>query len=541
MEPLEKQAIRLVVFRTVIAFTFFLSAVGIQAFAGSEFDLWPFFYFTAFVLGLNVVYGVLYIALKQWRRRPIFIYIQITGDILAVTLLAYFTGGISSIYTFLYHILIVVGGYLLKRRGAFLVAMLDCLVYGLFCVALLYGWANPERLSARFPYDPPTASSTFYALLAHYVGFFLVAALMSVMSERIEATRQALGIMEKDFSSLRTLNEQILSSLNWGVVTTDPTGLVTFANPAAMRLLGESIPSGWNFNARLSELGCPTISFAPQDLEQGREYELVLGANRRFLNVAVAPLRRAGAPLGQLVFLRDQTEVVKLKEELALKDRLAATGAMAADIAHEIKNPLGSISGAAQMLQRQSAEDTGEFALLGIIQEESLRLSGTLDNFLRFVKPAPLKKRCLDLRTLTEEVLTLFKNDPAVAGHLQVDVSLPDLPLEAGVDPDQLRQALWNLLQNAKKAVPEAGLISVSLASDGQRAILEVRDSGIGMRQSQVAEYFQPFRRGFAHGSGLGLSIVYKIMEQHDGHIQIESAPGKGTLCRLTLPLEHRP
>lgn len=193
------------------------------------------------------------------------------------------------------------------------------------------------------------------------------------------------------------------------------------------------------------------------------------------------------------------------------------------------------------MLQRQSTEDSGEFALLGIIQEESRRLSGTLDNFLRFVKPAPLKKRCLDLRALTEEVLTLFKNDATVAGHFQVEVALPDLPLEACVDADQLRQALWNLLQNARKAVPAGGLVSVTLASDNQSAILEVRDSGIGMRQSQVAEYFQPFRRGFTQGSGLGLSIVYKIMEQHEGHIHIESALGKGTLCRLTLPLERRP
>jgi len=541
MEPLEKQAVRLIVFRTVIAFTFFLSALGIQAFAGSEFDLWPFFYFTALVLGLNMAYGLLYLLFSAWRRKPVFIYIQITGDILSVTLLAFFTGGINSIYTFLYHILIVVGGYLLKRRGAFLVAMLDCLVYGLFCVALLYGWANPEGSSDRFPYDPPTASSTFYALLAHYVGFFLVAALMSVMSERIEATHQALGAMEKDFSSLRTLNEQLLSSLNWGVVTTDLNGVVTFANPAAMRLLGESIPSGWSFNGRLSDLGSPGVSFAPQDLDQGREYELVLGENRRFLSVAVAPLRSSDAPLGQLVFLRDHTEVVKLKEELALKDRLAATGAMAADIAHEIKNPLGSISGAAQMLRRQSSEDGGDFALLGIIQEESRRLSGTLDNFLRFVKPAPLKKRCLDLRTLTEEVLTLFQNDPTVAGHLRVDLSLPDSPVEACVDPDQLRQALWNLLQNAKKALAEDGRIAVSLTSEDQRAILDVRDDGVGMRQSQVAEYFQPFRRGFAQGSGLGLSIVYRIMEQHGGQIHIESALGKGTLCRLTLPMESRP
>ena len=541
MEPLAKQAVRLMVFRTVMAFTFFLSALGIQAFAGAEFNLWPFFYFTALVLGLNVLYGTLYLTLKQWRDRPLFIYVQITGDILSVTLLAFFTGGVNSIYTFLYHVLIVVGGYLLKRRGAFTVALLDSLAYGLFCLILLYGKLGPDRFGGGFPYEPPTASATLYALLAHYVGFFLVAALMSVMSERIETTRKALGIIENDFTSLRSLNAQIPSSLGWGVITTDLTGRVTFANPAAMRLLGESIPSGWSFNGRLTELGCPEISFAKEDLEREREYELVLGENRRYLSVAVAPLRTRESSLGQLVFIRDQTEVVKLKEEVALKDRLAATGAMAADIAHEIKNPLGSISGAAQMLQRQSPADSGEFTLLGIIQEESRRLSHTLDNFLRFVKPAPLKKRHLDLGSLTEEVVTLFRKDPAIAGHLQVDLSLPPQPLEAWVDPDQIRQALWNLLQNARKAIREGGRITISLCAGGDEAILEVGDDGIGMRQSEIAEFFQPFRRGFAKGSGLGLPIVYRIAERHGGSIRIESALGKGTLCRLSLPVGQHP
>ncbi len=541
MEPLEKQAVRLMVFRTVIAFTFFLSALGIQAFAGAEFDLWPFFYFTAFVLGLNILYSILYLLFRPLRARPLFIYLQMGGDILSVTVLAFFTGGLNSIYTFLYHVLIVLGGYLLRRRGAYLVAMLDSVAYGLLCVALFYGWLDPERFSDRFSYERPLASATLYALLAHYLGFFLVAFLMSVMSERIESTRAALGVMEKDFSSLRTLNEQILSTLKWGVLTTDPQGRVTFANPAAMRMLGESIPSGWSFNGRLEELGCPAVDLDEEGLSRDREVDLVLGANRRYLRVAVTPLKTGLTPLGHLVFIRDQTELVQLKEELALRERLAAMGAMAADIAHEIKNPLGSISGAAQMLQRQSSGEGREFTLLGIIQEESRRLSATLDNFLRFVKPAPLKKRSLDLRSLVEEVITLFGNDPSIAGHLHVESSLPDGAVQASVDPDQLRQALWNLLQNARKAVREGGHIGVSLTADGETAILDVRDDGIGMRQTEIAEFFQPFRRGFAQGAGLGLSIVYRIVEQHGGAIRIESSPGKGTTCHITLPLERRP
>ncbi len=537
MEPLERQAVRLMVYRMVVVLTFFLSALGIQVFLGSESGLQPFYYLIALVLAQNLLYTVLYNVARGLRARPLFIYVQLTGDVLAVSVVSFFTGGVNSIFTLLYPVLVVVGGYLLRRQGAWIVAIIDALGYGLFCVALFYDWVNPERMGGTYPYEAPTAGATLYALLAHYVGFGLVAALMTTLAERFESTRAALGVMERDFSSLRSLNEQLVSSLSFGVVTMDPWGKVTFANPAAMRLLGETLPAGWDFDSKLVGLG--RQEFRDDGLEgaEEREFDVVLPDNRS-LNVVIAPLRTDGQTLGRLALIRDQTEVVRLREQLALKDRLMAIGAMAADIAHEIKNPLGSISGAAQMLGRTSAQEQDERALLKIIQEESRRLSEVLSNFLRYVSPATPKRRPTDLSSLTEEVITLFRNDPACGAGLAISLSLPEGKVMLLIDPDQVRQALWNLVLNARKAVGGKGRIAVSLTAEGDEAILAVEDDGIGMSTAEIAEYFQPFRRGFSEGSGLGLSVVYRIMEQHGGRIQIESAPGSGARCRLIFPVE---
>ena len=133
-------------------------------------------------------------------------------------------------------------------------------------------------------------------------------------------------------------------------------------------------------------------------------------------------------------------------------------------------------------------------------------------------------------------MVTLFRNDPACDVGLHVALALPQERVTLQLDPDKIRQALWNLLQNARKATGNKGLVDVSLTTADEEAILVVEDNGIGMSQSEIAAFFQPFRRGFAQGSGLGLSVVYRIMEQHGGRIDVDSSPGRGTRCKLTFP-----
>lgn len=537
MEPLEKQSVRLMVYRMVVVLTFFVSALAVQAFVGGETTLKPFYYLIAFVLALNLAYAVAFSLLHSLRGRPLFLYLQILGDVVAVTLLCSLTGGMRSIFTFLYQILVVVAGVLLRKRGAFLAASLGAVCYGLLSVALLYGWLHPERLGPEFAADPATVDTALQTLAAHYVGFFLVAALMALVSGRMETARRALGDAELNLREARTFIEQLVSSLAWGVLTTDDRGVVTFSNPAGMRLLGETLPHGWGLEERLRHLGYDGPPLFGPSAPAEREVEVSLPEGRH-LTLVVAPLRSGTSPFGFLALLRDQTEVVRLREELAFKDRLLAVGAMAADMAHEIRNPLGSISGAAQMLARSTPPGSPGGDLLKILQEESRRLSDILDSFLRYVKPPPLHRVSLDLRPLVQDVTTLFQRDGEL-GEVSLTLTLPEGPVPVRADPDRIRQALWNLLQNARRAVSAGGHIAVRLETEASAAILEVEDDGVGMRQEEVRAFFQPFRHGFRKGIGLGLSVVHQVATEHDGRVAVESAYGKGSRFRLVLPLEE--
>jgi two-component system sensor histidine kinase PilS (NtrC family) len=537
MEPLEKQAVRLMVFRMVIALTFFLSALGIQATVGTELAIQPFFYFMAVVLAMNLAYSVAYWLLPSVRNRQGFIYTQLCGDAVSVTLLSFLTGGLTSIFTFLYHILIVVAGVILKRRGAFTLAAANALLYGSLCLVQFYGWLEPDRF-VKIPYEQPTPGATLYGLMTHLVGFLLVAFLITAMASRLERSDATLGLVRKDLSRLRHLNDQIVSSISGGLVTADERGMVTFANVAARKLFGETLPEGWNLFHRLQTLGHDDSIGEPPRSADPREMHLTTADERR-LHVSVSPLMDGGARVGYLALVRDETDMARLRESLSLRERLAAIGEMAANIAHEIKNPLGSISGAAQMLRREADPDSKESELLGIIQNESSRLAQTLDNFLKYVKPTPLKLERVDLRTVAGDILTLFSQDPAVVGGaVKVEHDFPDSPTEAEVDANQVRQALWNLVQNAKKALPaQGGLIRISLRREEPYVMLEVRDNGVGMPKSEIQKSFEPFRHRFASGAGLGLSMVYRIMESHGGRVEVNSEYGSGTTCSLFFPV----
>jgi signal transduction histidine kinase len=240
--------------------------------------------------------------------------------------------------------------------------------------------------------------------------------------------------------------------------------------------------------------------------------------------------------VGHLALLRDQTEVARLQRRLEVRERMAATGEMAANIAHEIRNPLGSISGSAQMLTRDLPEGSSERALLSIIQNESARLSEILTHFIRFSNPPPPHFEPTDLAALARGVLALFRNDPRCGEGVALEAEIPERVPAVPADPDFVRQALWNLLLNARKALEGPGHIRTGLRVEPGHVILEVGDDGMGMDPLKVNEYIQPFKRGFSKGTGLGLSVAYRIMEQHGGRLEITSAPGRGTTCRMLFP-----
>jgi len=479
---------------------------------------------------------MIYAISQKFRGSEIFIYIQLLGDSLTVLVLLFFTGGQSSVFVFLCHFLIVVAGSILRKRGAYIVALANSFLFGLLCLSLYYQWLKPSKVFNQ-AYEPPTPGEAFNALMINLIGFFLVATLISAMATRMEKSSRDLGAAQKDLSYYRHLNDLIVSSFSGGIIVTDLEGKVTMSTPKGRELLAMSVTEGWMLNEKIESLGGPPLKFAGSMIKSC-DIPLSLPGDRHLM-ISISQLGEENRLVGYLALVRDESEVVRIRSELGLKERLVALGEMAANMAHEIKNPLGSISGAAQMLKAETDEGSSERELLAIIHKESLRLAEVLDNFLRFANPPRPEKVETNLSKLCGETATLFEKSPFFTEKkLHLKHVIHDGDITAVVDPNQFRQALWNLLQNARKATGEGGRISLSLRKSPPWAIVEVSDTGVGMPKSELDKMQEPFKRGFSAGAGLGLSVVYRIMEQHGGRLEIDSSYGTGTSAKLFFPLE---
>jgi signal transduction histidine kinase len=244
-------------------------------------------------------------------------------------------------------------------------------------------------------------------------------------------------------------------------------------------------------------------------------------------------LRSAGQRLAER-----ELDVSNLEAEVRRSQRLADLGRVAAGLAHEIRNPLASMSGSIELLRASPAVGEDERRLMGIVLREAGRLNDLVTQFLAFARPAAPVRRPTDLATLLSETLTVFRNDPKAAG-LRLESELATVV--ADIDPDQLRQVCWNLLTNAAHAVrigphPADGAIRLRCGGAADGAWVEVQDEGAGMTAGQLEGLFLPFFTTKPGGTGLGLATVHRIVDAHGGTIRVESALGAGSRFTVHLP-----
>jgi len=244
------------------------------------------------------------------------------------------------------------------------------------------------------------------------------------------------------------------------------------------------------------------------------------------------------SPLGFVVHFRDLTEARDQRRRERLRERLAAVGEMAAGIAHEIRNPMASISGSAQVLAKAPSLRDNDRRLLRIIVEESHRLSAIVEAFLSYARPPEPSRGPCDLARTLADTLDLFANSPEVTDAHRIELDIAPLRTPVVADEGQLRQAFFNLARNAVQAMPEGGTMRVRAGVDGGAYRIRWSDEGIGMTAQQIDEIFQPFKAFRRGGTGLGLAVVYSIVTDHGGDIAVESAPGAGCTFTVSLPLE---
>jgi two-component system sensor histidine kinase PilS (NtrC family) len=515
----------------------------------------------AAAFGTTVVAAVL---LRRGRLLRHFLVVQIATDVAIVTSLVHYSGGRESIFTFLYVVVTLYGAVLFERRGALIGASLSAAAYGGLLFLTRAGWVDGwgEEGGEALP------AAALIAIWAVHVGaLYLVGVLASLLSTELQRTGRALDRSTSDLRRLRDLHQRTVESLMSGLLTLDAEGRITSFNPEAERITSQSSAA---VLGRSLEDVIPGALDLVHERAPAAERRALPRARLRFRNargaelhlgVAASILRGAdGGPDGHVVIFQDVTEVVAMEQELRSSERLAAVGEMAAKIAHEIRNPLASISGSIQILaagRAPEAEDDPEARhLMDIVVRETDRLNALITDFLLYSRPSPPDIKAVVARGVLDEVAELLEN--VRRDDVEIDVTGSNT-LQVQADPGQLRQVVWNLASNALDAMPQGGRLVLGVepatghgpqatgafrrkgaeAHSGEEAPwvqITVSDTGHGMSPDVRERLFEPFFTTKPDGTGLGLATVYRIADSHGGSVEIDSQIGAGTCIRVRLP-----
>jgi signal transduction histidine kinase len=239
--------------------------------------------------------------------------------------------------------------------------------------------------------------------------------------------------------------------------------------------------------------------------------------------------------IGTVHIVRDITELKNLREKLQTAERMAALGEVAAKVAHEIRNPLVSVGGFAKRLEAKLDGNLKEYA--GIISKEVTRLEAILKEILGFVRETRISRRVVNINELLHDTANLIAHEVSDKGNTII-TAFEEPPLMFIIDPDRMREAIMNILVNANQAT-DGGTITIRTYKEGSLGVIEISDTGCGIKEEDIGRIFDPFFTTRPMGTGLGLAIARRIVEEHSGKITVESKPGEGTKFRIYLTLKE--
>ncbi len=503
----------------------------------------------AAIYSISFIYVLL---LKRLNNLIHFAYLQLLVDTVLVTAVIYATGGIESIFSFLYILTIINGSIILYRKGGMIAASSCSILYGLLIDLHYYRVIEP--LGSRLAYPADYQSSyIFYMIVVNIAAFYLVAYLSSYPSEQARKSRVELIAKQDDIIKLEALNEWIIQSMTSGLITLDDEGRILLFNPAAEALFG--MPSGACIGQRLLEV-LPFLNghVRPSDEEinppSGKHPNFMdlpylrPSGEEVFLRCSVSPLSSPdGSRGGRILFFQDMTEMKKIEEEMKRVEDLALIGELAAGIAHEIRNPMASISGSIQMLKESLEMDDVKTKLMDIMLREINRLNTLVSDFLLFARPKQSAVQSVDLNQLILDSLELFKNSAKWTEKIRVEMQLHG-SMNIKSDPEQIKQVLWNLFLNAMDAMRGGGVLLVrtefvnfpeSHGENRKMAQITFRDTGEGFSNKALQFLFTPFFTTKEGGSGLGLAIVKRIVEGLRGRVSGKNHPDGGAEITVRL------
>ena len=533
---LERKLLWLMVLRVVIITTLMGIAIGFQIVHQEELLSYnPFYYIVGLTYLLTLIYALFFNYIKESLLAA---HLQIVGDLLIISFLVYITGGVESSFSLLYLISIISASIILFRRGSLLMASLSGILY-CSLIFLMYHQIIPTP----FDLSQLPRKEISYNVFLNLFGFFTIALLSSYLSRNLEVFKYKLEKKSKDFVDLQAFNQHIIDCMSSGLITTDLKGKIISLNKSAEQITGFpcSIVEGKDFFEVLD--GSPGYLAVVRDKLAKRRvfrfdrYFKHRSGKKLFIGISATRLMMDGNKQSGYIFIfQDLTELRRLEEEVRIKDRMAAMGEMAAGIAHEIRNPLAAMSGSVQILRKDPLISKDKH-LMDIILKESERLNLTIRNFLQYAKPAPHQPVPTNIWRLLQETVTLLNNSEERLPDHRIVPRCPEPELAYHCDPNQMKQVFWNLATNALKAMPDGGDLIIELGVNRKGWLtISFRDEGIGISDEDRERLFQPFSGSFNRGTGLGMAIVYRIVKDHQGRVEVKRRQEKGTEVIIHFP-----
>lgn len=505
-----------------------------------------FYGLIVFTYVVTILYTTLVRYLQTQQALTIFTWCQVAIDLVLETILVATTGGIESPFSVLYVTTVTVASLVLRCRAGLVTASVCTILLGGVTVVQLegllqpVGWLPPSRLSA---------AETLQTFSIYGLAFLGVGFLSGMLADQLRQADQSLREKERGLSRLQLFHESIVQSISSGVFTTDEEGRITSFNPAAQEATGYHAGQVrgrfWRevFNWHPDETGDQAALMALVPVRFEVECKRADGS-RLVLGMTVSPFHEQGKQIGLVGVFKDLTQIRDMEEEMRRREWLATLGEMSAGMAHEIRNPLGALAGAMQMLRADVRGDDTSRRLMDIAIREAKRLDNIITEFLQYARPPALHLREHDLNKVLAEALDLIQHEARTRQHLTMSTSMAKEPLTAQVDQDQLKQVFWNLATNAFDAMPTGGRLTIATGLRqvdvmGRRTdVMEIsfQDTGEGIPKHNFDKIFLPFFTTKKEGSGLGLAQVHRIVDLHGGWVKVDSEVGHGTKFVVCLP-----
>ncbi len=446
------------------------------------------------------------------------------------------------LYRRLYYIPIIYAGFSFGRRGGLITALAASVLYGTHASIALDGLVGPGTDNLY--------EIAMYVTIGILFGWMRDletsnTASLRVLSGQLEHAYRTLEERAIQLANIQDYTQSILRSITAGVMTVGPDGSVVTVNPAVERMFGsreaDMVPR--RLKALLADDGGIEEDITkvlsgrvPRTVRDTR----IITKGGRVLHVQVTTSRMRdvdGRIIGAVVTLEDVSEVKALTDQLIRADRLAAMGELTAGVAHEVRNPLGIIRASVQLLEEPGADRETVREATTVIKQEIDRLDKVIKALLDFGRPNRPHMQQVDLSDVIDDVV-LFTRRFAKQSNVRIERSIPETLPPVRADADQLKQVFVNLISNAVQAMqPIGGLITVSAREDEGFVSVTVADTGPGIPAARLPKIFDPFYSTRSDGTGLGLTMVHRIIDEHDGHIEVASNVGEGTSFTVSLPI----